>query len=170
MKTRPFLTANGDEHCTCTSLSVRTHRDRPLHLALCRVPRRDGFAPVPATLLGVIQSPKRLGECGRGGTLERHIRLLVNDPHPSVNTCYCHRPADGDGWKPLPPWWRRARWLARFHTDEHIGQKWHFNELCPVLSAACRPLIAGWPRCALPLHGACSLHWLTDQSAMETAH
>lgn len=79
---------------------------------------------------------------------------------PSVNTCYCHRPADGDGWKSLPPWWRRTPWLARFHTGEHIGQKWHFNELCPVLSAACRPLIAGWPRCALPSTGpARSIGW-----------
>lgn len=86
-KTRPFLTANGDklQHCTCASLSVQTHRDRLLHLALCRVAGRDGSppppqAPTPATLLGVIQSLKRLGERERGGTLEHHIRLLLNDP------------------------------------------------------------------------------------------
>lgn len=101
-KTRPSLTANGDElqHCTCASLSVQTHRDRLLHLALCRVACRDGSPPTtPATLLGVIQSLKRLGERERGGTLEHHIRVLLNDPPPhlSVNTCYCHRPADGDG-------------------------------------------------------------------------
>lgn len=156
-KTRPFLTANGDElqHCTCTSLSVQTHRDRLLQTV-------DGFPPDPC-------DPIRSNSVAET-TWWAWTRWDIRAPHPSpcewpppplsVNTCYCHRSADGDGWKPLPPWWRRARWLARFHTDEHIGQKWHFNELCPVLSAACRPLIAGWPRCALPSTGpARSIGW-----------
>ena len=34
-------------------------------------------------------------------------------------------------------------WLiGLLDTDEHIGQKWHFNELFTVVSAARRPLVA----------------------------